>query len=161
MKKLLVLLSIVALGLHTQAQSVCLSTLCLPVQVHAGDSALIGAIMQSDTLVKGISYSLVSGPNVPTFATDKGTYFTQTKAQYNSVVKNLVVGTYSILVTGTDASGVTKTGQEFIIVSPAVAACPPIPTPRTAVSAQVTINGVLITIPLKGTPIQYSDGTTQ
>lgn len=158
MKKLLILPILFLVSLVHGQGVTCLSTQCVATQARAGDTALIGAIFQSDTMVSTIVYKFLSGPNVPTITPQKPAYNTNLRFQVNATVTNLVAGTYLIQVTGTDIMGSSKVGIDSLIVKAAPPTCPP---PAIAVSVDIPINGVIFTIPLKGLKVKYDDGSVR
>lgn len=162
MKKLLII-PLIFLACLVQAQSitgVCLSPLCRAQKALTTDTGRLAAQMAvtgtTDTY-KSITFSQASGPNTSVISGYSTVWNTGLQANVYANVTGTIPGTYIYKITGTTTSGTTLTAYDSLIVS-APAACP---LPRNVSAIQISINGQLFTIPLTGTKITYSDGTTQ
>lgn len=120
---------------------------------------LVGSVTAGDTAKVTQTWGQVSGPNTATI-TNGG--------QTAAIASGLVAGSYVFRLTATSKNGLSASATATVVVNPAPApvcptcpTCPVIPAARTVTGIQITINGLLITIPLAGTKITYSDGTTQ
>lgn len=159
MKKILFLPFLLAVFL-CQGQSLCLQPMCQAVKAKVGDTAQLAAALTTVKPFQSIAFTQLSGPNTATLTPLQPVFTTSLSATQWVNITNMTAGTYLFQVTGKDNGGGIVTAIDSLIVSPATT-CPVIPPARTAVSIQITINGSLITIPLAGTKITYSDGTTQ
>lgn len=119
------------------------------ITLPANNVALDGSgSADSDGTIASYAWSKLSGPRGDSLS-NPGT--ARIKVSF------LQAGIYTYLLTITDNSGATSMAPVTITVNPA----PACPAPRTAIGIQLMIGGQLITIPLAGAKIAYSDGSTQ
>lgn len=85
------------------------------------------------------------------------------------LLSNLSEGSYTVQLIATDDAGYSDTATQVLKVvgppaCPICPVCPPpvvCPVPRTVTGIQITLFGTVVTIPLAGTKIIFSDGSTQ
>jgi len=156
MKKLLFLISFVILTICVSGQSsgsaMCVSVNCPEITQLPVDSALIFGnvtVPVGDTL-STLKWIVTGGTGV--------TLSTPTTSQ--TWVKGLnTPGIYTFSLTATTKHGNVMTNLNSQVT--VIAAVPPPPPPRAVTSIQIMIDGVLVTIPLKGSLLTYGDGSTQ
>lgn len=157
MKKILFLIPYFLFSLHLKAQTI--ANFCVAVTCPQSIQLPLDSI---------IINSVVSPPNGDTISSYTwkvtgvgGTLSTPTSS--STWVKNINnPGTYTFSLTVATKHGVTMTNPGSVVtVFPATVSCPPIPPVRTIQTIQVVIDGLLINIPIKGSLITYSDGSTQ
>lgn len=155
MKKLILIFFAVILTVCLKAQSAasvfCVSINC-PITIQLPvDSALIFGMANVPTGDTLSTYKwMVTGPAATL----------STPASSQTMVKGLnTPGIYTFSLTVTTIHGaVLSNNNSQVIVLPAIAPPPP---PRTVTSIQILVDGVMITIPLKGSLVGYSDGSSQ
>lgn len=142
---------------YSQSVGFCIAPSCpqvlqMPIKVDT-----VFAQLSATDGAKGITWSFVSGPNVPIMGTaiavPNGTNILQSALP----ISNLVAGTYTFKASGTSVTGSGGSANATVLIAPAPIVCPIIPPLRTAISSQVLINGQLFTITLTGKTL-YSDG---
>lgn len=136
------------------------------MKARAGDTVTIAALLTANNKVGSIAFSQISGPNaaiIGAWDNTKG-WATSLADTARVPVSGLITGTYVIGITGKDLAGGSISGIDTIIVSaapPPCPICPPAPTPRTVVGAQLFILGQWITVPAGSLKLTLSDGATQ
>lgn len=132
-------------------------------RIHQSDSVCMSAVLTSNKTVSNIVWAQTAGPAIkippsaPTYGNGNAT------AISSFWLQGVAPGTYVFKATGTTISGSIAYAIDSLVVvaDPPKLVCPVIPPQRVATSLQIVINGQLITIPLAGTKIVYSDGSTQ
>lgn len=156
----IILLLFLSSRVSSQVVTFCIAPSCpQALQMPVRADTVFAQLSASDG-AKGITWSFVSGPNVPIMGTAIAMPNGSNLLQSALPISNLVAGTYIFKASGTSVTGSGGSANATVVIAPAPIACPIIPPPRTVVSVSYTAVLVNGDWTVKQT-FNYSDGTTQ